>query len=44
VKGGDYRPEDIAGADAVLASGGHVEVLSFVEGFSTTALIEALQH
>ena len=44
VKGGDYRPEDIAGADGVLASGGHVEVLSFVEGFSTTALIEALQH
>jgi D-beta-D-heptose 7-phosphate kinase/D-beta-D-heptose 1-phosphate adenosyltransferase len=44
VKGGDYRPEDIAGADAVLANGGRVEVLSFVEGFSTTALIDALQR
>lgn len=44
VKGGDYRPEDIAGADSVLANGGQVEVLSFVEGFSTTALIEALQR
>lgn len=44
VKGGDYRPEEIAGADAVLANGGRVEVLSFVEGFSTTALIEALQR
>ncbi|MDG1065525.1 MAG: bifunctional D-glycero-beta-D-manno-heptose-7-phosphate kinase/D-glycero-beta-D-manno-heptose 1-phosphate adenylyltransferase HldE [Luminiphilus sp.] len=44
VKGGDYRPKEIAGADAVLANGGQVEVLSFVEGFSTTALIEALQR
>ena len=44
VKGGDYRPEEIAGADAVLANGGQVEVLSFVEGFSTTTLIEALQR
>ena len=44
VKGGDYRPEEIAGAYAVLANGGRVEVLSFVEGFSTTALIEALQR
>lgn len=40
VKGGDYRVEDIAGADAVLAAGGRVEVLDFVEGRSTTALIE----
>ena len=44
VKGGDYRQEEIAGADAVLANGGQVEVLSFVEGFSTTTLIEALQR
>jgi D-beta-D-heptose 7-phosphate kinase/D-beta-D-heptose 1-phosphate adenosyltransferase len=43
VKGGDYRPEEIAGGPAVLANGGSVEVLSFHEGRSTTALIEALR-
>jgi len=44
VKGGDYRPEEIAGGPAVLANGGNVEVLSFHEGRSTTALIEALRR
>jgi D-beta-D-heptose 7-phosphate kinase/D-beta-D-heptose 1-phosphate adenosyltransferase len=43
VKGGDYRPDEIAGGPAVLANGGSVEVLSFHEGRSTTALIEALR-
>ena len=37
VKGGDYRPENIAGARAVLANGGTVEVLSFQEGRSTSS-------
>ncbi len=40
VKGGDYRPEDIAGADAVLAAGGEVRVLEFVEGHSTSGIVE----
>jgi D-beta-D-heptose 7-phosphate kinase/D-beta-D-heptose 1-phosphate adenosyltransferase len=43
VKGGDYRPDQIAGSEAVQASGGTVEVLSFKEGRSTSALIEALR-
>lgn len=38
VKGGDYRIEDIAGSAAVLASGGAVRSLSFLPGFSTTAI------
>lgn len=38
VKGGDYRPDDIAGAQEVLSWGGSVEVIPFVEGFSTTRL------
>jgi len=42
VKGGDYRPEDIAGADAVITAGGEVRVLDFVDGFSTTAIIDKL--
>lgn len=40
VKGGDYKPEDIAGYDAVTKNGGQVVVLEFHEGYSTTRLIE----
>jgi D-beta-D-heptose 7-phosphate kinase/D-beta-D-heptose 1-phosphate adenosyltransferase len=43
VKGGDYRPEDIAGGGCVKQAGGRVEVLSFVDGYSTTTLIESLK-
>jgi len=42
VKGGDYRPEQIAGHDVVLAHGGTVEVLDFLDGHSTTALLTRL--
>lgn len=43
VKGGDYKVEDIAGAKAVLANGGGVEILQFVEGCSTTAMVEHIR-
>lgn len=43
VKGGDYRPEQIAGASAVIANGGTVEVLAFREGRSTTRIVEAIR-
>ncbi len=43
VKGGDYRPEDIAGGAAVIANGGTVEVLSFHEGRSTSRILEAIR-
>jgi len=36
VKGGDYQVDQIAGADCVIANGGEVKILPFVEGFSTT--------
>ena len=42
VKGGDYRPEEIAGARDVLANGGEVRVLSFRDGHSSSRIIEAL--
>lgn len=42
VKGGDYQVEDIAGADTVLAAGGEVKVLSFVDGVSTTAMVRSI--
>jgi D-beta-D-heptose 7-phosphate kinase/D-beta-D-heptose 1-phosphate adenosyltransferase len=44
VKGGDYQPDEIAGADVVRANGGSVEVLTFREGRSTTSIIEALKN
>lgn len=39
VKGGDYRPEDIAGGGAVSAAGGSVQVLPFQEGRSTSRIL-----
>jgi len=38
VKGGDYNPDEIVGADHVRANGGKVVVLPFHEGFSTTSI------
>jgi D-beta-D-heptose 7-phosphate kinase/D-beta-D-heptose 1-phosphate adenosyltransferase len=40
VKGGDYKIEDVVGGEAVIANGGAVKILSFVEGYSTSKLIE----
>ena len=42
VKGGDYAVEQIAGHESVLARGGDVRVLDFVDGHSTSGLIERL--
>ncbi len=40
VKGGDYRVEEIAGGEEVIAAGGSVKVLGFEDGISTTAIIQ----
>ena len=40
VKGGDYEPENIVGADYVRSAGGEVVILPFVTGHSTTNIIE----
>ena len=42
VKGGDYRPEEIAGSKEVLQNGGEVRVLAFREGRSSSAIIDKL--
>lgn len=39
VKGGDYELNQIVGADIVLKNGGKVEMIPFLEGFSTTDTI-----
>jgi rfaE bifunctional protein nucleotidyltransferase chain/domain len=42
-KGGDWEEEKIVGADHVKAAGGKVKVIPYVEGYSTTELIERLK-
>lgn len=42
-KGGDWGEEDIVGAGYVKAHGGKVRVIPYVEGYSTTDLIEKLR-
>ena len=44
VKGGDWAVEDIVGSDVVLADGGEVKSLHFIDGFSTTNTIESIQN
>jgi len=42
VKGGDYKPDDIAGAKEVLQNGGEVRVLAFRDGYSSSRIIDKL--
>jgi rfaE bifunctional protein nucleotidyltransferase chain/domain len=42
VKGGDYTPETIVGADIVQVNGGKVVVIPYLEGKSTTNIISKM--
>ena len=42
VKGGDYSREGVVGHEVVEASGGRVELVEFVDGKSTTGIIEKI--
>ena len=41
-KGGDYKVADVAGSAEVLAHGGEVKILPFLDGCSTTQTIEKI--
>lgn len=43
VKGGDYEVKDIVGYDVVKAKGGEVITIPFVDGFSTTSILEKIK-
>jgi rfaE bifunctional protein nucleotidyltransferase chain/domain len=43
VKGGDYTFETIIGAKEVKAYGGNVEIIPFLEGYSTTSIVDKMQ-
>lgn len=44
VKGGDYALDEIVGREEVEAAGGEVRVIPFLEGYSTSALIERIRR
>lgn len=44
VKGGDWEPKDIVGSDIVNSYNGEVKSLSFIEGKSTTDIINKLKE
>ena len=43
VKGGDYKPDQIAGASCVIENGGEVVIKQFIDGVSTSAIIDSIQ-
>ncbi len=44
VKGGDWKIDQIVGAKEVISAGGEVFSLNFVDGYSTTSIINKIQH
>lgn len=44
VKGGDYKIEQIIGHEFVSSYGGVVKTISFLDGYSTTQLIQRIQQ
>ena len=43
VKGGDWQPHQIVGSDVVLANGGEVKSLPYLEGYSTTNIEQKIR-
>ena len=44
VKGGDYTIDKIVGAEFVQSNGGKVEIIPFVQGYSTTSIIDRIKR
>jgi rfaE bifunctional protein nucleotidyltransferase chain/domain len=43
VKGADYAIENIVGAREVMANGGEVKTIDFVDGYSSTSIIQKIK-
>ena len=43
VKGSDYLAENIVGADVVRKNGGEVKTIHFVDGYSTSKIVEKIK-
>jgi rfaE bifunctional protein nucleotidyltransferase chain/domain len=44
VKGSDYSIDTIVGADIVMANGGRVETMDYIDGYSTTNIINKIKN
>jgi rfaE bifunctional protein nucleotidyltransferase chain/domain len=44
VKGADYSVENIVGAKEVIANGGEVKTINFVEGYSSSSIIQKIRN
>src|SRR6201996_7882596 len=44
VKGADYTIDNIVGAKEVIANGGEVKTITFVEGYSSTSIINKIKE
>lgn len=44
IKGADYSIENIVGAKEVLANGGEVKTITFVDGYSSTSIINRIKE
>ncbi len=44
VKGADYKPEDIVGYDILKSTGGEIKTLDFLDGYSTSSIIEKIKQ
>ena len=42
-KGGDYQTDEIVGADIVRQRGGEVVTIDYIDGFSTTHMIQKIK-
>ena len=43
IKGADWKGKEVVGADVVRARGGKVEFIRYIQGFSTTHIIEKIR-
>jgi D-beta-D-heptose 7-phosphate kinase/D-beta-D-heptose 1-phosphate adenosyltransferase len=41
-KGGDYAPEAVVGRETVAKRGGRTVIIPFLEGYSTTSIVEKI--
>lgn len=43
VKGSDYKKDDIVGADIIKNTGGEIVTINFLEGYSTTSILDKIR-
>lgn len=44
VKGADYTPDKVVGADFVIANGGKLELIEYLDGFSTSNIEKKIKN